>query len=86
MHTESLPPMSRSQPYTGSNRSAFWQGFARGMAAPAMLFSSYPAPEVRQYAMAPLYRPARSDRESLRNDMVRIGNDIRRAVQKYDEE
>jgi len=48
-----------------------------------MLFSSYPAPEIRQSSMTPLYQPAENDSESLRRDMTRVGDDIRRAIQKY---
>jgi len=86
MRTEHLHLPHRSQAPMESNRRTFWLGFLRGLSAPAMLFSSYRAPEIRPYTMTPLYRPAKSDLESLRNDMMRIGGDIRRAMQKYDEE
>jgi len=54
----------------------------RGVAAPAMLFSGPPAPTIRPLSAPALYQPAKSDSEALRNDMARIGNDFRRAIQK----
>jgi len=66
-----------------SNRQAFWRGFVRGIAAPVMLFSSYPTPEIRKLSVSSLYQPAKNDSESLRHDMARIGDDFRRAIQKY---
>jgi len=66
-----------------TNNRTFWNGFMRGMAAPMMLFSYCSAPEIRKPSPSPLYRPARSDRESLRRDMQRVGDDMRRAIRTY---
>jgi len=71
------------RPDMENNRQTFWRGFVRGMAAPAMLFSSPPTPEIRQPAMRPLYRPAKNDGEALRQDVLRVGDDMRRAIQTY---
>jgi len=69
----------------GANQ-AFWRGFVCGMAAPIMLFSQYAAPEIRKLSISPMYKPAKNDIESLRGDMLRVGNDMRSAIRAYAEE
>jgi hypothetical protein len=69
--------------FVGTKRTAFARGFMRGLAAPAVLFSSHAAPALPEVAqVVPPLRPC-GDAGALASDWERVAGGLTAAVQKH---
>jgi hypothetical protein len=63
-----------------SKRSAFLRGFAKGLAAPVVLFSTHTLPQLAP--VAPIVPPSHpgGDAGAMSSDWARVGSSLRAAV------
>lgn len=67
--------------FNDTPKQAFVNGFMKGLGAPLMLFGTYNAPALAPLQMIPLSKT--SQMKSLHNDWLRVGMDLRTAVNQY---
>lgn len=65
------------------NQKAMARGFLNGVAAPAMLFADHTAPQVRAPKIERRYKPAKTPKDALKADVVKIGNDFYVTLDKH---
>ncbi len=64
---------------------SFATGFWNGLAAPAILFSTYLGPVKREVKIDRLYNPAPNAKKALRKDVSSISRDFYSVVRKHEQ-